>query len=177
MGPIGATVAGWPVPQPQRWEIQAMSVTYTTPHSNTGSLTHQAGQGIEPTSSWILVGFITTKSQWEFLHCMCLYAGIGRILKASPIEMTRVLDVNHAINMTHMWLFKKLWLWQHGIGRSGRSYCLQRPGRCCLVVKQDRGWTMQEVRDRVKGGVQALSRGGVPIIDSSQWLPWRNTSL
>ena len=36
----------------------AMSVTYTTTHSNAGSLTHWVRPWIEPKSSWILVGFI-----------------------------------------------------------------------------------------------------------------------
>ena len=40
-------------------KIQAMSATYTTAHSNTRALTHWARPGMEPTSSWILVGFIT----------------------------------------------------------------------------------------------------------------------
>ena len=33
-----------------------MSATYTTAHSNAGSLTHRARPGIKPTSSWVLVG-------------------------------------------------------------------------------------------------------------------------
>ena len=37
--------------------IRAMSVTYTPAHGNTRSLTHGARPGIEPVSSWILVGF------------------------------------------------------------------------------------------------------------------------
>ena len=44
--------------------MQATSATFTTAHSNTGSLTHWLRSGIEPTSSWILVRFIphwTTK--------------------------------------------------------------------------------------------------------------------
>ena len=47
-----------PIPQPQQRRIQAMCVTCTTAHSNAGSLTHWARPGIEPTPSWILVGFI-----------------------------------------------------------------------------------------------------------------------
>ena len=39
-------------------QIQAMSATYTTVHSNAGSLTHWVRPGIEPASSWILVGFV-----------------------------------------------------------------------------------------------------------------------
>ena len=42
-----------------------MSVTYTTAHSNTGSLTHYVRPGIEPSSSWILVRFITAEPQQE----------------------------------------------------------------------------------------------------------------
>ena len=34
-------------------------------HSNTRSLTHLARPGIEPTSTWILIRFITTEPQWE----------------------------------------------------------------------------------------------------------------
>ena len=39
--------------------------TYATAHSNTGSLAHWARPRKETTSSWILVGFITPKPQWE----------------------------------------------------------------------------------------------------------------
>ena len=45
-----------PTPEPH-W-IQAMSVTYTTAHSNSRSSTHWARPGIEPMSSWMLVGFV-----------------------------------------------------------------------------------------------------------------------
>ena len=38
-----------------------MSVTYTTAHSNAGTLTHSARPGIEPASSCMLVGFVTTE--------------------------------------------------------------------------------------------------------------------
>ena len=39
--------------------------TYTTVSSNTRSLTHWAGPGIKPSSSWILVRFVNAESQWE----------------------------------------------------------------------------------------------------------------
>ena len=42
-----------------------MSVTYTTAHGNTRSLTHQVRPGIEPMSLWIQVRFVTTDLQWE----------------------------------------------------------------------------------------------------------------
>ena len=47
-----------------------MSVTYTTSHSNPGSLTHWAGPGIKYSSSWILVGFVSTEPQQELLKCL-----------------------------------------------------------------------------------------------------------
>ena len=50
------------MPQPCR--IQATSETYTTAQGNTGFLTHRARLGIEPESSWILVGFISIVPQW-----------------------------------------------------------------------------------------------------------------
>ena len=34
------------------------STTYTTAHGNAGSLTHWARPGMEPTSSWMLAGFV-----------------------------------------------------------------------------------------------------------------------
>ena len=39
--------------------------TYTTAHSNAGSLTHLARPGIKPASSWILVRFLSTEPWWE----------------------------------------------------------------------------------------------------------------
>ena len=61
-----------PTPQPPECRIQAASVTYTTAHSNAGSLTCWVTPGIEPTSSWLLVGFVTAESQWEFQKCLYL---------------------------------------------------------------------------------------------------------
>ena len=48
----------WPQPQPQPHGIRATSVTCTTTHGNARSLAHRGRPGIEPTSSWILVGFV-----------------------------------------------------------------------------------------------------------------------
>ena len=48
--------------------IQASSATYPTAHSNAGSLTHfWVRPGIKPTSSWMLVGFISAVPQRELL--------------------------------------------------------------------------------------------------------------
>ena len=45
-------------PEPQQCGIRAMSATYTKVHGNAGSPTHWARTGIEPATSWFLVGFI-----------------------------------------------------------------------------------------------------------------------
>ena len=62
-------------------QVRAESVTYTTAHSNAGSLTHWARPEIEPTTSWFLVGFISMAPRWELpnyvlsnlcSHSLCL---------------------------------------------------------------------------------------------------------
>ena len=64
-----------------------LCLTYTTAHSNAGSLTHWARPGIEPASSWVLVRFITTVLPWEltiYKHFL-IYKRIGcRILLIFP---------------------------------------------------------------------------------------------
>ena len=54
-----------PMLQQQKHRIWATSVTYTTGQGNARSLTHWAGPGIKPTSSWILVRFVTTEPPWN----------------------------------------------------------------------------------------------------------------
>ena len=53
-------------PQPQQQGIQAMSGTCTTALGNSGSLTHWARPGIEPSSSWV---FLTSEPWGELLTC------------------------------------------------------------------------------------------------------------
>ena len=48
--------------------FRGASATYTTAHSNAGSLTHWAKPGIEPSTSWFLVEFISAVPQWELLE-------------------------------------------------------------------------------------------------------------
>ena len=54
-----------PIPQPQQFRIRAMSITYSTSHSNARSLTQWARPGIKLTSSQILVRFVSSESWWE----------------------------------------------------------------------------------------------------------------
>ena len=61
-GQIRAVATGLRHSQQPR-QIWATSATYTTTHGNAGSLTHWARPGIEPTSSWILVRFVTAEPQ------------------------------------------------------------------------------------------------------------------
>ena len=45
-----------------------LRLTYTTGHGNARSLTPWARPGIEPASSWILVGFFPAEPPWELLQ-------------------------------------------------------------------------------------------------------------
>ena len=62
--------------QTQQGGIQATSATYTTAQGNTRSLTHWVRPGIEPSTSWIIVGFVTgwaTTPQCYFLTSITYY--------------------------------------------------------------------------------------------------------
>ena len=66
-GPIRATAAS--LYHSHSNTIWAAPASYTTPHSNTASLTHWARPGIEPTPSWFLVRFVSTASWRELWDC------------------------------------------------------------------------------------------------------------
>ena len=51
-----------------RVQLELQLPAYTTVRSNSGSLTHWTGPGIELASSWILVRFFSTEPQWEIFH-------------------------------------------------------------------------------------------------------------
>ena len=51
----------WPMPQPQQCQIWAMSVTYSTAHSNVGSLPQWVRPGMEPASSWLLIRCVSAE--------------------------------------------------------------------------------------------------------------------
>ena len=46
-------------------ESELQLLAYTTTHNNARSPSHRVEPGIEPASSWILVGFLTAVPQWE----------------------------------------------------------------------------------------------------------------
>ena len=63
-----------PTPQPWQYRIQAVSATYTTAHGNARSLPHWVRPGMEPATSWFLVGFVnlcaTTGTLFSFIEMM-----------------------------------------------------------------------------------------------------------
>ena len=63
-GWTGAGAAG----RPQQCGMWATSVPYTTAHGNARSSTHWAVPGIEPMSSWILVGFVNHSARTGTRH-------------------------------------------------------------------------------------------------------------
>ena len=84
-----------PTPQPQQRRIWAASVTYTMAHGNTGSLTHWARPGVEPTSLWILVRFVTAEPWWELPRSYCTDFLFGK--------MKRVLEVDGDDGLPTLW--------------------------------------------------------------------------
>ena len=84
-GQTGAT-AHWPIPQPQQRQIQVVSMTYTIAHGNTRSLTHWERPGIEPASSWILVGLITTEPPWEPFFLIVIIFAFWPLIHFYPTE-------------------------------------------------------------------------------------------
>ena len=80
----------WPMLQPQQHWIQAASAAYIAARGTTRSLTHW---GIKPSSSWILVGFLThwatmeTPNSRSLTHC----AGLGIEMRPSTPERLLVL--------------------------------------------------------------------------------------
>ena len=82
------------MPQPQQCRIQATSATYTTAHSNAGSLPWWVKSEIEPTSSRILVGFISIAPQQE-LPAVIKFEGVELI--SPPASGGGSLLIPHAL--------------------------------------------------------------------------------
>ena len=53
-------------------ELELQLLAYATAHGNARSLTHWSRPGIEPASSWMVVGFVTAE-QWRELLRSCLF--------------------------------------------------------------------------------------------------------
>ena len=72
------------MPEPQQHQIQATSVTHTTAHGNTRSLTHRARPGIEPTTPWFLVGFVSAAPRRESCSLLPKFPPPSLLLLAWP---------------------------------------------------------------------------------------------
>ena len=82
--------------------IRATSATYTTAHSNAGSLTHWAGPGIEPATSWFLVRFLSTAPRRELRQHLILEKPV------TPSSVTKCF-----------WTFSPHPLWMKGLYLKG----------------------------------------------------------
>ena len=84
----------WPTPEPQHRQIWAASLTYTTAHSNVRSPTHWGRPGIEPASSWMLVGFITTEP-WRELLVLCFLQNVFIIVDLQCCQFLLYNKITH----------------------------------------------------------------------------------
>ena len=98
-----------------RCHIWAASVAYTTAHDNARSLNHWVRPGVEPTSSCILLRFITTEPQWELLFHIYIFffsiiAGLQCSINFLLYSMVTQLHIHvyflfsHIIMLHHKWL-------------------------------------------------------------------------
>ena len=95
-----------PIPQPQQSQIRASFATHTTAQGNTGSLTHWAGTGIKPPSSWVLVVLLTswattgTPLLYQLLIIKSLKEGDEAAINLRPLDTvkrnyTQFLGIDH----------------------------------------------------------------------------------
>ena len=88
---VGAIAAGLHYCSQQRG-IWAASATCTTAHGNVGSLTHWLRPGIKPTSSWILVGFVSSEPWRELLSYYLLTAYLIGALNNYPLIVSSIFQ-------------------------------------------------------------------------------------
>ena len=118
-----------PTPQLQH-RIQDASATNTTAHSNAGSLT---GPGIEPTTSWFLVGFVSFVPQWELQPSCFLDFVLEWISSAS--SNTRFMYSSKPMTQPSIWnslahkatpeseiYFASIWRWGWWAALSGPGH-------------------------------------------------------
>ena len=85
----------WPTPKPQQCGIWAASETYTTVHISARYLIHWVKPGLEPTSSWKLVGFVSTEPQWELHTTMYLSKKNKNVLQQKDSYMNVHSRISH----------------------------------------------------------------------------------
>ena len=83
--------------------VWAPSVTYTTAHGNTRSLTHWVRPEIDPATSWFLVGFISTvpgRELWNrYLHVHVHGSAVHNSQKgeATQVSVHRWMDKQNVV--------------------------------------------------------------------------------
>ena len=83
----------------------SVSVTYATVHGNAVSLTHLARPEIEPASSRILVGFISSEPRREHLYCI-FFTYISLYWQIRFFHVLVIVN-NGAMNI---WLLASFWI-------------------------------------------------------------------
>ena len=130
-----------PAPEPQQLGIWAASATYTTVQGNTGSLTHWVRPGMEPTTSWLLVGLVNHSATrgtplFCFLIVCCRQINPEVLpiftlwnLKLYPLLIFITLERSHWTYFLLYKFFNSFWLntikFQPGPGNLSDSYPLQ----------------------------------------------------
>ena len=108
-----------PRPEPQQRQIRALSVIYAIVHSNAGSLTHWSRPGIEPETSWFLVGFVSAVPRRELLYHIFLIqlsvdghlGGFHNLATAITTAVTLGCQVSFQISVFSWETCFLIWLW------------------------------------------------------------------
>ena len=82
-----------PMPESQKCQIQATSEIYTAIQGNAGSLTHWAGPGIKPSSSWILARFVSIDRNFLKVGFFLIH----RLYFWSNFRFTEKLDIKYNV--------------------------------------------------------------------------------
>ena len=97
-----------PMPEPQHHQIRAASATYTTVHSNAGSLTHWVKPGIEPATSWFLVGFVKhcamtgTPDSFSFAFLLFLLIEVWSLYTIIQVTSVQYSDAQYLKLLLHL---------------------------------------------------------------------------
>ena len=95
----------WSTTQPQQRGIWAAFLTYTTANGNAGSMAHWARAGIEPASSWRVVGFASSVPQQELLSILSLTSySSPSIFKHSGFSLS-IPHLSYLYNIPTLYLY------------------------------------------------------------------------
>ena len=75
-------------------QIQATSAINTAFLGNAGFLAHRVRPGLEPTSSWILVRFVSAAPQWELLFFFLFFFQTLQAQKKSYVTLIFSILIN-----------------------------------------------------------------------------------